>query len=208
MEPQFLLALLAASAVNAIIPGPGMMLAVGRSASRGFHAGIQVSFGMALATALLIAVVWSVTAGALILSETGLVVLRLAGIAVLVLLALVLVFATPSETVLRSGRDSGRFARGLLGDLVGGLVTGLTSPVHLLFLLALLPQFVDFAATSALELAFVTAAVVIITTIPMLAASAVGARTGRLGTGWARHVSRASGAVLLGFAALSFAATV
>jgi threonine/homoserine/homoserine lactone efflux protein len=70
--------------------------------------------------------------------------------------------------------------------------------VHLVFLLALLPQFVDFAAASASDLALVTLAILVITTIPMLAVSALGARIGRLGFGWARRVTRVSGVALAG----------
>jgi threonine/homoserine/homoserine lactone efflux protein len=83
-----------------------------------------------------------------------------------------------------------------------------TSPVHVVFLLALLPQFVDFAAASVPELVCVTAAILVITTIPMLTVSALGARSGRLGFGWARRVTRLSGFALLGLAAFSAVALI
>lgn len=206
MTAVSLLALLAATAVNSVIPGPGLMLALGRSAARGLGAGVQVSLGMALATLMLVAVVWAVMAGALSLSESGLAVLRVLGICVLFGLALTMLIGSGVEAVAEPGLRAGRLAQGWLGDFGGGLATGLTSPVHLIFLLALLPQFVDFAAASTSDLALVTLAILVITTIPMLAVSALGARSGRLGFGWARRVTRVSGVALLGLAAFSAAA--
>ena len=208
MSVAALLALYAAAAVNAVVPGPGMMLAVGRSAARGFGAGAQVSLGMALATLLLMAVVWAMMAGAVVLSPDGITVLRAVGVAVLVGLALVMLFGAPAEVVARPGLMAGRLAAGRLGaghlgDVAGGLATGLSSPVHLVFLLALLPQFVDLAAAGPRDLFAVAAGVLVITTVPMLLASALGAHSGRLGLGWSRHVTRASGVALLGFAGLA-----
>ena len=187
-----------------------MMLAVGRSAARGIGAGVQVSLGMVLATLLVIALVWAVMAGAVIVSDAGLEVLRVAGILVLFALSLALLLGARAESVARPGLLAGRLAaarlRGrLVGDVAAGLATGLSSPVHLVFLLALLPQFVDLSRAGPGELLVITGGILVITAIPMLVASALGARTGRLGHGWARRVTRASGVALLGFAALSAA---
>ena len=187
-----------------------MMLAVGRSAARGIGAGVQVSLGMVLATLLVIALVWAVMAGAVIVSDAGLEVLRVAGILVLFALSLALLLGARAESVARPGLLAGRLAAGrlrgrLVGDVAAGLATGLSSPVHLVFLLALLPQFVDLSRAGPGELLVITGGILVITAIPMLIASALGARTGRLGHGWARRVTRASGVALLGFAALSAA---
>lgn len=206
MDTVSLLALLVAASLNAVVPGPGMMLALGRSAAHGLGAGVQVSLGMALATLVLIAVVWAVMAGMLIMTDSGLAMLRIAGIGVIVLLSLMLLIGPGIETVAEPGLRAGRLTLRWMGDLGGGLATGLTSPVHLVFLLALLPQFVDFTRVSVSDLALVTMAILVITTIPMLAVSALGARSGRLGFGWARRVMRVSGVALLGLAAFSAAA--
>lgn len=195
--------LLAATAVNAVVPGPGMLLVIGLSAARGFGAGVRVTLGFLLGKLLTLAIVWSVMAGIMAVSADGLTVLRHGGIAVLLGLALLLLFGTPVDRVAAPGLAAGRVGRRWMGDLGGGLLTALTSPVHLVFMLALLPQFVPFAEVSRLELALVTAALMVISMIPMLAAAGLGAGTGRLGFGWARHVQRGSGVALLGFAAMA-----
>lgn len=203
-ETWFLL--LAATAVNAVVPGPGMLLTVGLSAARGFAAGVRVTLGFLLGQLVTLGLAWSVMAGVMALSDQGLTMLRHAGVAVLLGLALLLLFGTPIDRVAAPGLAAGRAGRRWLGDLGGGLLTALTSPVHLVFMLALLPQFVPLATVSRPELALVTAALMAVTTVPMLAAAGLGAGTGRLGFGWARHVQRGSAVALMGFAAM--AATV
>lgn len=54
MDDVALLALFAAAAINAVIPGPGMLLAIGRSAAVGFGAGLRITVGMLLAALLLL----------------------------------------------------------------------------------------------------------------------------------------------------------
>jgi threonine/homoserine/homoserine lactone efflux protein len=203
MNPEQLILLVAAAAANSVVPGPGMLLAVGRSAACGFRAGVLVSLGMALATLVLILLVWAVMAGALLISNGGLAVLRIVGVGVLTLLALALLVGTPVSTVASPGLGAGRVARLWLGDVGGGFATGLTSPVHLIFLLALLPQFIDLARLSYFDLALISAVIVLITTIPMLAASALGAASDRFGFGWARYLQRCSGLALLAFAGVA-----
>ncbi len=207
MDFQNWVLLLAATAVNSVVPGPGMLLVVGVSAARGFGAGVWVTLGMAIGTLALLGVVWAVMAGTMVLSESGLGLLRVAGVAVLLGLALLLLlFGTPVDRVAAPGLEAGRFGRRWLGDVGGGLLTALTSPVHLVFMLALLPQFVPFQDVSQAEIALITAALVVMTTTPMLAASALGAGTERLGFGWARHVQRGSGVALLAFAGVAVVA--
>lgn len=200
MGPEGLILLAMVTVANAVIPGPGMLLAVGRSAASGIRAGVHVSLGFAVATLILVLMVWAVMAGAVAISNGGLAILRSIGVGVLILLALALLIGTPVSTVASPGLGAGRLARRWLGDVGGGLITGVTSRVHLIFLLALLPQFIDLARLAYRDLALISAVIVLITTIPMLAVSALGAASDRLGFGWARHVQRGSGVALLAFA--------
>lgn len=201
METHLLFALFAAAAVNSVIPGPGMVLAMARSITDGFAAGVRVSIGMVVATFLVMCTVWAVLAGLLHLSDTMLRLLRLAGILVIVGFAVSLLVP---ERFRARGRRRARARRGpQMGDMAGGVMTGLTSPVHLLFLLALVPQFVDLTSTTPGMLVLITMGILLITAIPMLAVSLLAARTGRFGLGWAMGVRRIAGVLLLGFAGLA-----
>lgn len=209
MDAHLFLALLAAAAINSVIPGPGMVLAAARSITQGFAAGARVSLGMVVATWLIMCAVWAVLAGLLHLSEGALEILRLGGI--VVILGFAASFLVPDNIKLRPQRPTQsrrvpQLAR--MGDVAGGLLTGLTSPVHLLFLLALMPQFIDPARATPGLLIQITIGILVITAIPMLVVSLLAARSGRLGLRWAIGVRRAAGVLLLCFAGLTLGGTV
>jgi threonine/homoserine/homoserine lactone efflux protein len=152
MEPHRLAALLLASAVNAVIPGPGMVLAIARAASDGLGAGIKVSLGMILETLLIRCAVCAVLVGLFHLSELCGPAASRSG-----------AWSWRSSRSRSSpqcrttaastsrpgpeicGRPGGIAACGSPGWAMSpaACLTGLTSPVHLLFMLALVPQFVD-----------------------------------------------------------------
>jgi threonine/homoserine/homoserine lactone efflux protein len=207
MDAHLLLALFAAAAVNSVIPGPGMVLAIARAASDGFAAGAKVSLGMLLATLLVMCTVWSVLAGLVHLSENALLILRLAGIGVILGFAVSLLAPAPRRQRAPSPGMRRRVLRvAQMGDVTRGVLTGLTSPVHLLFLLALVPQFVDLATATPALLVLITAGILLITAAPMFAVSLIAARSGRLGLHWAMGVRRLGGVLLLGFVGLALAA--
>lgn len=209
MDPHLLLALFAAAAVNSVIPGPGMVLAIARAASDGFAAGAKVSLGMVLATFLVMCTVWAVLAGLVHLSRDALLILRLVGIVVILGFAVSLLAPAPRRHVAPSPGMQRRVLRvAQLGDVTGGVLTGLTSPVHLLFLLALVPQFVDLASATPALVVLITAGILAITAVPMLAVSLLAARSGRLGLRWAMGVRRMGGVLLLGFVGLALAGTM
>ena len=71
METPALLLLFAASFVNAIAPGPVVVLTFGRAARSGLRAGTTVSLGVLLADLLLVALALGVALGAFALSASG-----------------------------------------------------------------------------------------------------------------------------------------
>jgi threonine/homoserine/homoserine lactone efflux protein len=120
MDTFAFLSLLAAASLNAVVPGPGMMLALGRSAAHGMAAGIQVSLGMALATLIVIALVWAVMAGLLSLTDRGLTVLRVVGLGVIGVLALMLLVGPGAEAVAGPSLRAAGLARA--GSVIWGAV--------------------------------------------------------------------------------------
>ncbi len=182
-----------------------MVLAIARAASDGLAAGVKVTVGMILATLFVMCAVWAVLFGLIHLSDSALKVLRVVGVIVLALIALSLLKPVPHQTTARASIPTSipLRRRVLMGDLTGGLLTGLTSPVHLLFILALVPQFVDMNRATPAQLALITGGILLITAIPMVAVSLISARSGRFGLRWALGVRRAGGLLLLGFTGLA-----
>jgi threonine/homoserine/homoserine lactone efflux protein len=130
-----LLTLFVAATINAAIPGPCILYVLGRSAAAGLASGLRVTLGIALGVALLIATAWSVILGALSLSAHGLEAMRVAGIALLLALAILLMRARPAvERPCAAGRVS------VLGDFGAGFALAAASPFYLLFTLALPPS--------------------------------------------------------------------
>lgn len=121
--------------------------------------------------------------------------MRWFGASVLAVLAALLILGRPA----RSGQVPRSRAQGH-GDVAGGLVPGLGSPLHLVFLLAIVPQFVDLAAARWSDLAAVTLGILAVTAVPMVAVSLLGAGALLLSPRGALWLTRAGGVAMLGFA--------
>lgn len=198
MTVTALLALFLASALNAALPGPCLLLTMNRAAAAGWRAGLAVALGIVAARGLLLALAGAVIAGLLTLRAPMLDGMKWAGIVVLVLLALrVLRRAAPLPcTPLACDR-----ARPAGGDGLAGFALAFSSPYNLVFYLALLPQVLPPAPLSATAMA--TAGLAILagglavqfgTVLLALGCARAGRRAGR----WAE---RLSAACLLLFAA-------
>jgi threonine/homoserine/homoserine lactone efflux protein len=98
----------------------------------------------------------------------------------------------------RAGRGGWR-----LGDGALGLVVGLSSPLNLIFILALLPQFVGLGRLDAGSVALASAAMLLGGVLPLIAASIFSAHM--LGTRpeAMRHLTRLCGGAILCFAGLA-----
>ncbi len=195
MDSAHVVALLAASFVNAVLPGPGIFFAIGRSASAGTAAGLRATAGFLMATLILLVATFAMLRGLMAASTDGWQALRWFGASVLAVLAALLILGRPA----RPGSAPRSRAQGL-GDVAGGLILGLTSPLHVVFLLAIVPQFVDVAAARWGDLAIVSFGIVAVTAIPMVGVSLLGAGALRLSPRGALWLTRAGGVAMLGFA--------
>ncbi len=201
MDAYTFLLLLTASAINMALPGPGIILTFTRSSCRGFAAGARVSSGLLLASFILAAAALLIVAGLMEISPNALAAMRLVGVAVILWIALQLVLApaaAPSRPTVQPRAS----------DFLAGFALGVTSPFNLVFLLALVPQFVDLASATPALVMLVTAGILAITAVPMFAVSLLAARSGRLGLRWAMGVRRMGGVLLLGFVGLALAGTM
>ncbi len=196
MDTIALFALFAAAAANSAVPGPCIVLTLSRSAVDGITAGLRVTLGIVLSNVTLPAVAWAAIFGAVILSDSFFAALKTAGIVAIALIAVALLRDPPAT----AGKAH---ARRRLGPVAAGLGLGLASPLNLVFMLALLPQFLDAGGASAGTAALVTGVVMLGGALPLAVASALGAGALRRVPGGDRWIGRAGGITLLGFAGLA-----
>ena len=139
-----LLAFLPVAALIVVAPGPSVLFAVGRSLSGGLRSGLRTVVGNGVGLLLQVVVIALGLGALLARAGWGLTVLRVAGGAYLVWLGLVALRRTRSHGGARPAphlsrrRQHGRAP----SDLLAGFVVGVTNPKTLVFLTALLPQFV------------------------------------------------------------------
>lgn len=198
METPLLLSLFVASAVNAAIPGPSLLLVVARAARGGLRAGIDAAIGATLAVAMLLTVVMAVMFGALRLGEPAFTVMKLGGILLLTVFGVRMLRAK-----IVAGSSGAVHSRH--GNLLAGFLVGAMSPFNLFFFLALIPQFIDPSGLLGQPLALAISIVLLGSAIPVAVVALLTAGHARMAPGGAIWVVRASGAMLLGFAALSVA---
>jgi threonine/homoserine/homoserine lactone efflux protein len=194
-------ALYLATFANAAMPGPCAILAASRTVRGGVRSGLMVSAGVIVGIAALTGLAFGMMAGAVSVSDRALVAMKWAGAAALLLLAVRLLRAAPS------GSPRGRRPAANT-DFGAGAVVAMFSPFVLVFLVALLPQFVS-PGTSAFAPALLAAAVFIVGAAAAQAGAILfGACSLGLGGASFRWVERASAILLLGFAGAAVMAPV
>lgn len=183
--------------VTAAMPGPCAIFAASRTARGGVRSGILVSIGVILGATALTALAFGVLLGTLAVSDSIFIAMKWAGVlALLVLAGLTLRADLPTPAQPERQAPAGT-------DLSAGALLVLTSPGALVFLLAVLPQFV---ATEGAELTpAIVAACLFVAGGATVQAGAVifGACSLRLGTSLVRRVEYASASLLIGFAGLA-----
>ena len=198
MEMIAIVGLAGAAAANSAVPGPCILVTVTRAATRGIRSGLGVTLGILLSLVVLLAVAWSMVLGLSSLSGEAIEVLRVGGLLLLVGLALLMLRARPVAVRVDPAQRQRR-----LGDCAIGVAVGLSSPFNLLFIFALLPQFVDVPRLDATALVLATTAVLIGSTLPYLGACTFASALLRPSVRQAQFVTRGCGVALLGFAALA-----
>lgn len=190
-------ALYGAAFINAALPGPGVALAASRTARSGVASGLRVSIGLLVGLMATMLCALAAMFGVLSLSPRLFEITRWTGIAVLVGLGVVALLPTRRPT----GAPDGR--RQTLGDFGAGLLVGVTNPNLLVFLLALLPQFVRSGPDDPVGVGLAVVAFLAGGVAGQIGAVVFGAASRRMAGGHARWLDFASSGALLGFAALA-----
>lgn len=187
--------LFGAAAAAAAAPGPCILVVASRAATGGLERGLRVTLGIMGSSALLLAAAWAMILGLLALSDAVFEMLRIAGLGIILVFAVAMLRATPGTGPARVPLR--------INDVGTGLLLGLSNPLQLLFMFALLPQFVPVAQADAPAVAIATGAVLMGIAVPMvMAAAAAGALLGPL-LQRSHLVTRACGAALVGIAVLA-----
>ena len=152
MSFTVLCALFAAAFVNAALPGPCVILTLGRTARSGVRAGLVVSGGILASDLVLVIVGIAATTGVVAVAPAAFPVMKWLGIACLAMLG--------ARSIAAAWRPRSAQARTPIQDGIAGAVVGLSSPYNLIFYLALFPQ-VFPAQGWELEDALVTGATVL-----------------------------------------------
>ena len=201
MDPLLTLGLTGAAAASSAAPGPCILLASWRSATDGLVSGLRVTLGIAASKVMLLACSWSVIFGMLTVSEAAQDAFRWGGIALLLGLALMMLADRPAA--LAGARRPGRWH---LGDSGLGLWVGLSSPMNVIFILALLPQFVELERLSASMVAQASAAVLVGGVTPLVVACLFSTRVLCSRPLALRYLTRLCGGAILCFAGLALVA--
>jgi threonine/homoserine/homoserine lactone efflux protein len=200
MEPLALTALFVASTVNAAFPGPCMILTVGRTARGGLRSGLRVSVGVLLGDVVLVGLAVLAMLGTLTLGHRALSAMKWGGALVLLVIAARMLRAGPERPAGTARRTD------KLGDVVSGAMLGVSSPFNLVFMLALLPQFIPPDGMDAGVALLIAGGFLAGVLVAQAGATLVGAGSLRLVGGQGRWLDYAGAAALIGFAGIALLA--
>lgn len=202
MDLATIIALYAAAALNAAVPGPCILLTLGRAAAGGLPAGLRLSAGILAGNLVLLGVALAATYGALTLSDGVFAAMRWAGAGTLLLIAIRMLTARPASDF--GPRQAPRHAAA--GDGLAGLMVGTLSPFNLLFMLALLPIFLSGHGGLAHNAVPVIVTVLAAVATAQAGATLVGTGALRFAAGGARVLERGCVVSLIGFAVVAMVA--
>jgi len=187
------LGFLLAAVLIAITPGPGAVLSMSIGMRYGYRSALLAILGLQAALLLQLVVVALGLGALLAASETAFGLLKLAGAAYLIWLGVQKWRAPVAAVVAASGDLSKR------GLFVQGLLVNLTNPKAIVFIGALVPQFIDPAQPVAAQYAVIAATLCATDVIVMSGYAVLALQMGRW-LGEARHVrwqNRIFGAVFV-----------
>ncbi|NMG31993.1 homoserine/homoserine lactone efflux protein [Aromatoleum evansii] len=131
------LAFLAAAVVIAVSPGPGAVLSMATGLRHGYAVALRAILGLQTALLIQLAIVVLGLGAVLAASATAFLAVKIAGAAYLIWLG-VRKWRAPAELL-----DDGAEAREARGMFLQGLLVNLTNPKAIVFMVALVPQFID-----------------------------------------------------------------
>ena len=131
------LAFLAAAVVIAVSPGPGAVLSMATGLRHGYAVALRAILGLQTALLIQLAIVVLGLGAVLAASATAFLAVKIAGAGYLIWLG-VRKWRAPVELL-----EDGAEARAARGVYLQGVLVNLTNPKAIVFMVALVPQFID-----------------------------------------------------------------
>lgn len=173
MSLSLWLGFLAAAVLLSVSPGPGAAAVTSAGLREGYRSALSVIVGMQLALFVQLAIVAAGLGALLSASETAFNGLKLLGAAYLAWLGIAKWRAAGREPAVDSPGAAGR---GLLGQ---GLLVNLTNPKAIVFMAALVPQFIDPGRPQLPQFLVIAATICSVDLIVMSGYALLAARLGR-----------------------------
>ncbi len=178
MRPEVWLAFIGASIAISVSPGAGAVQSMATGLAHGLRRGSWSIAGLQLGLLLQLAIVAVGLGAAVAKSMTAFTIIKWAGVVYLVYLAVRQWRATPEDL----GQDIEVNEGGRFGLLMRGFLVNITNPKALVFLLAVLPQFVEPSRPLLPQYLVIAATMVVVDVIVMCGYTGLASRL----LGWLR----------------------
>ena len=198
MNGYNLVAMFIAVAINAIIPGPIIVVTCTRAIRSGVWAGMCVVFGVLFADLIWLAIAWYVLTFALGLSQEIFQAMKVFGTVLILGMAyqsLYSSYATDKTLQVSHHRKGRHFST--------GLALGLACPFSMVFMLGILPQLIPITEMTILGGALVAVTMTAATAVPLCGLAFAAGRALRFEAKFGPWMARAGTTSLFIFAAIS-----
>jgi homoserine/homoserine lactone efflux protein len=163
---------LIATIILSVTPGPGVFSSISSGLHHGLRLGIWNAVGMQIASLIWVAVVALGLGAILIASEEAFAVVKWAGVAYLIYIGVMTWSARP-RTFVEDTDDNTHTAREIFGR---GFLVNMTNPKGIIFIAAILPQFIDVARPVALQYVILAATTFVVDLVIMMGYTALAAK--------------------------------
>jgi homoserine/homoserine lactone efflux protein len=167
MEWSTWVAYFVATLIICVSPGPGALSSMSAGMKYGFAVGMWNLFGLQIAIAINVLLVWLGVGALLVASSTAFELVKYGGAAYLVWLGIQKFREPPIafEEVARSTTFEDTTRWGLVKQ---GMLVNLTNPKGILFLVAVLPQFIEPSRPTAVQYAILGITMIVVDVIVMI----------------------------------------
>ena len=198
MNSYNLVAMFIAVAINAIVPGPIIVVTCTRAIRSGVWAGMCIVFGVLFADLIWLTIAWYVLTFALALSQEIFQVMKVFGTVLILGMAFQSLY---NSNVTEETLHVSRYSHGR--HFSTGLALGLACPFSMVFMLGILPQLIPITELTMLGGALVAVTMTAATAVPLCGLAFFAGRALRFEAKFGPWMSRAGTTSLFVFAAIS-----